>query len=69
MKREEIPKQYQWKMEDLYASNEAWEADFSKLQRGIEDIKKYEGTLAKSAENLLKMHKASDELNELAERI
>ena len=36
MKREEIPQQYKWKMEDLYATNEAWEADFAKLQKGIE---------------------------------
>ena len=69
MKREEIPQQYKWKMEDLYASNEAWEADFEKLQRGIEDIKKYEGTLAESAENLRKMMENCDALNELAEKV
>ena len=28
MKREEIPQQYKWKMEDLYVTNEAWETDF-----------------------------------------
>ena len=33
MKREEISQQYKWKMEDLYATNEAWEADFEKLQK------------------------------------
>ena len=69
MKREEIPQQYKWKMEDLYASNEAWEADFTQLQNGMEDIKKYEGTLAESAENLLALMKKSDELNQLAENI
>ena len=69
MKREEIPQQYKWKMEDLYATNEAWEADFLKLQKGIEDIKKYEGTLGTSAENLLAMQKQCDELNLLAENI
>ena len=69
MKREEIPQQYKWKMEDLYASNEAWEADFAKLQKGIEEIRKYEGTLGESAENLLKMQTACDELNQLAENV
>ena len=69
MKRNEIPEQYKWKMEDLYANNEAWEADFAKLQQGMEDIKKYEGTLAQSAENLLSLMKKSDELNQLAENV
>ena len=55
MKREEISQQYKWKMEDLYATNEAWEADFEKLQKGIEELQKFEGTLGESVENLLKM--------------
>lgn len=69
MKREEIPQQYQWKMEDLYATNDAWEADFLKLQNGIKEIRKFEGTLKESAENLLNMQETCDELNELAENI
>ena len=44
MKREEIPQQYKWKMEDLYATDEAWEADFLKLQKGIDELKKYDNT-------------------------
>lgn len=69
MKREEIPQQYKWKMEDMYETNEAWEADFVKLQNGIENIKKFEGTLGESAENLLKMQETSDALNQLAEKV
>ncbi len=69
MKREEGAKQYQWKIEDLYATNELWEADFEKLQKGIEEIKAFEGTLGTSAENLLKMQEKSDELNQLMENI
>lgn len=69
MKREEIPQQYKWKMEDLYATNEAWEEDFAKLQKGIENIKRFEGRLGESAENLLKMQETCDELNQLAEKV
>ena len=69
MKREEIPQQYKWKMEDLYVTNEAWETDFKKLQDGIEELQKYEGTLGNSAENLLKMHETCDELNQIAEKV
>ena len=69
MKREEIPQQYKWKMEDLYVTNEAWETDFKKLQDGIEELQKYEGTLGNSDENLLKMHETCDELNQIAEKV
>ena len=69
MKREEIPQQYKWKMEDLYANNDAWEADFLKLQKGIEELSKFEGTLGQSAENLLKMHETLDNLNQIAEKV
>ena len=69
MKRSEIPQQYKWKMEDLYATNEAWEVDFVKLQKGIEEVKQFEGTLAQSAENLLKMQETCDTLGELMENV
>lgn len=69
MKREEVSKQYQWKMEDLYADNEAWEADFSMLQKGIDKMKSFEGTLGDSPENLYHMQKLCDELNQKAEKL
>lgn len=69
MKREEIPQQYKWKMEDMYATEEAWEADFVRLQKGIEELQKFEGTLGQSPEKLLKMHETCDELNQIAEKV
>ena len=69
MKRTEISQEYKWKIEDLYATNEAWEEDFIKLQKGIEELKNFEGTLGQSAENLLKMQEKCDELNQLAEKV
>ena len=69
MKRNEIPEQYKWKMEDLYASNDAWETDFLKLTKGLEDLKAFEGTLKQSAEQLLKLMEKNDELGQLAENI
>lgn len=69
MKREEIPQQYQWKMEDLYDTNRAWEDDFARLQEGIKEIRKFEGTLGESPENLLRMQQTCDELNRMAEKL
>ena len=69
MKRTEISKEYKWKIEDLYAANDIWEEDFIKLQKGIEELNCFEGTLSQSAENLLKMQEKCDELNQLAEKV
>ncbi len=69
MKREEIGKQYQWKIEDLYPCNEAWEEDFAKLQQGIGTLGEFEGTLGESAQNLQKLLSTCDTLNQLAEKI
>lgn len=69
MKRTEISQKYKWKIEDLYATNEAWEEDFIKLQKGIEELGKFEGTLGEAAENLLALMEKSDELNQLAEQV
>lgn len=69
MKRTEISQEYKWKIEDLYATNEAWEADFARLQKGIEELGKFEGTLGEAAENLQALMEKSDELNQLAEKV
>ena len=69
MKRTEISQEYKWKIEDLYATNEAWEADFARLQKGIEELGKFEGTLGEAAENLQALMEKSNELNQLAEKV
>ena len=69
MKRTEISQEYKWKIEDLYATNEAWEEDFIKLQKGIEELGKFEGTLGEAAENLQALMEKSNELNQLAEKV
>lgn len=37
-KREEGKKETQWRLEDMYASNEAWEADAALLSEKIEKL-------------------------------
>ena len=68
-KREEISKEYQWKMEDLYATNEAWEADFQKMQEKMKGLEEFSGTLGDSSKRLLQFMNYCDELNMLAENI
>ena len=69
MKREEVANEYKWRMEDLYPSTEAWEADYQKVSDSIALLKSFEGTLADSAENLLKMQEAYDEINWITEKL
>lgn len=69
MKREEISAQYKWRMEDIYASVDAWEADYLKVSECIPELKSFAGTLADSAENLCKMQEVYDNINWIVEKL
>jgi oligoendopeptidase F len=51
--RGEVPEQYKWKLEDLYASDEAWNKTKQELVAQFDDVTKYQGKLAGSASELL----------------
>lgn len=69
LRREDVRVEDTWEMGDLYGSDEEWEEDFERLERGIGGLREYEGRLGEGAETLLKMQRKSDELNVLAERV
>ncbi|VBB08681.1 oligopeptidase f [Lucifera butyrica] len=60
--RNEIPAKYQWHLNDIYASDEAWQADFDRLKSLLPGVVQYQGKLASGAQNLLKCLKARDEI-------
>ncbi len=68
-KRSEIPAQYQWKLAEVYPSNEAWEADFQKLKGLVADIRQKEGQFLASAANLLEFLQAKDSLGRLIDKL
>ena len=43
--RNEIDPKYQWDLSDLYASDEAWEADFATIDGPIAELAAYQGKL------------------------
>ncbi len=51
--RAEVPEQYKWKLEDLYASDEAWNRAKQKLVAQFDEVTGYKGKLAGSASGLL----------------
>lgn len=68
-KRNEIPAQYQWNMQDLFASDELWEKEAQLLLDLAKEIEGYKGRLSESAATLLEFMKKTDELNYHAERV
>jgi len=68
VKREDINKQFIWRLADIYATDAAWEADFAQLQKGVSDFASREGTLG-TALGLLATLRESSRLDLLCERL
>ena len=47
--RSEIAQQDKWRIEDIYATDEAWEADYNECIRRAKEKCAYQGRLAESA--------------------
>ncbi len=61
-KRDEIDSKYKWKLEDIYASIDDWEKDFSKVKEYVSQIVGFKGTLNKDSNTLLECLKLSNKL-------
>lgn len=51
--REQVAAEYKWHLEDLYASDEAWRADYDKVKAMLPLVAKYKGKLDSSGKSLL----------------
>ena len=60
--RNEIPAESRWKLEDIYPSDDAWQADFDRLKPLAGRISSYQGKLDQSASLLLECLSLRDEL-------
>jgi oligoendopeptidase F len=68
-KRDEIEEKYKWKLEDIYQSDEAWEADFKEVRVYNSEIEKYKGTLAQSSQRLLECLRFCDKMLSLNDKL
>lgn len=66
--RSDVPKEYTWALEDLYASDADWMKDLEKLKSMLPQIESFRGKLGKSADSLLELLKLQDELTVLLDR-
>lgn len=67
--RSEVASEYKWKINDIYASDEAWERDLEKARAAAEIIPQYKGQLCVSAQKLLEYMQYDDELTVLLENL
>ena len=67
--RDEIPAEDKWAIEDLYATDEAWEAELSALAEDQAALEVFAGRLGESGETLYAYLRKSEQVNARAERL
>ncbi|PJK18041.1 oligoendopeptidase F [Chryseomicrobium excrementi] len=61
--RQDVPVEKTWKLEDIFASNDAWEAEFAEVTALTERAGDYQGTLNQGADHLFEALSFRDELS------
>ncbi len=67
--RADIEAKYKWKLEDIYATNDAWDADFKRATAMLPRLESFKGKLGSSGASLLAALKALDEIGSLAQNL
>ncbi len=49
LKRSEVPAEHRWKLEDIFASQDAWDQEYKEVKDGLADFAKFKGTLTDAA--------------------
>lgn len=64
--RSEIKVEDTWKLEDIFATDDAWEKEFEEVKALIPNMAKYQGKLGESADTLYEALQTQDELTRRA---
>lgn len=56
--RSEIKVEDTWKLEDIFASDDAWEKEFEEVKALIPQMEKFKGKLGESAQTLYEIGRA-----------
>ncbi|MBE4909983.1 oligoendopeptidase F [Bacillus luteolus] len=62
-KRNEISEEYTWRLEDMFATDQEWEKQFTLVKDALPSVSKFKGTLKDSAENIVNLFKLQDDLS------
>jgi len=68
LERHEVPENLKWRLEDIYATDQEFEADLAKAKDSIAEVRELRGTINSSA-SLLHVLERSDELGRLVDRL
>lgn len=68
-RREEIPEEATWRLEDMVENKEAWEVLYEETAREAERYKEFRGTLGQSADRLLEGLAFDDAVSQKIERL
>jgi oligoendopeptidase F len=68
-KRNEIPDQFKWKLEEIYASNDLWEKDFVEVKNLASKLESFKNKIGVSSENLLQCLDANAQMQRLFEKV
>lgn len=61
--RQDIAPQYQWHLQDIYASDAQWQQDYDKLKSQLPQLATYQGKLGASPQLLLQCLKQRDQMS------
>jgi oligoendopeptidase F len=64
LKRNEVPEDKTWRLEDIFETDELWEKELKSLEEDIKQFEKYQGKLSESADTLYDLLSLQDELSE-----
>ncbi len=67
--REEIAAEYKWHLDDLYASDEEWQADYDKVKEMLPKVGEYQGKLDRSGKNLLACLTLRDDIAQITGKL
>ena len=69
LERCEIPQKDRWALEDLYATDEAWQEDLERLKALTQELAGFEGRLCESAGSLLAYMQLTEKASKQLERV
>lgn len=67
--RKDIQAEYKWDFNQIYPNWEQWQADFDALKKEVNDLKAMQGSLGKSADDLLSAFVKHDEIEKQSYKI
>ncbi|KKM09475.1 oligopeptidase PepB [Clostridiales bacterium PH28_bin88] len=68
-KRDQIPEEMKWRLEDIYASHELWEQDYNEVKNLIPQLEGYKGKLKENANTLLEVLRLRDQMMQINEKL